>query len=139
MEDFDRCVDIVLRLEGGALITEDAGGGLTRYGISSKAHPALDVRNLTEQQAKDIYRTEYWNACGAEFLTWPMSLAVFDCAVNQGVSVAGEIANDALDVSEVLVMRMARYAKLAENRKDLRQYFRGWINRLVKVFDASRE
>jgi lysozyme family protein len=138
VEDFDKCVDIVIRLEGGDLLTSDAGG-VTKYGISSKAHPALDVRSLTLEQAKDIYRTEYWNACGAEFLTWPMSLAVFDCAVNQGVSVAVDIANDALDVSEVIVMRMARYSKLVENRKDLRQYFRGWISRLVKLWEASRE
>jgi lysozyme family protein len=137
-DEFDRCVDIVIRLEGGALLTTDVGGQ-TKFGISSKAHPALDVANLTLQQAKDIYRTEYWNACGAEFLTWPMSLAVFDCAVNQGVSVAVDIANDALDVSEVIVMRMARYSKLVENRKDLRQYFRGWISRLVKLWEASRE
>jgi lysozyme family protein len=138
VEDFDRCVDIVIRLEGGDMITADSGG-VTKWGISTKAHPDLNVRNLTLEQAKEIYRKEYWNACGAEFLTWPMNLAVFDCAVNQGVSVAVDIANDALDVAEVIVMRMRRYAKLADNRKDLRQYFRGWIGRLVKVWDASRE
>jgi lysozyme family protein len=137
-DDFDRCVDVVIRFEGGDMITTDSGG-TTKWGISTKAHPTLDVRNLTREQAKDIYRSEYWVASGAEFLNWPMNLAILDCAVNQGVSIAVDIANDALDVAEVLVMRMIRYAKLAENRKDLRPYLRGWLNRLVKVWDASRE
>ena len=131
-------MDIIIRLEGGDMVTEDAAG-ITKWGISSKWHPTLDVKNLTLEQAKAIYRREYWDACGAEYLTWPMNLVVMDAAVNQGVSVAVEIANDALDAAEVIVMRMVRYAKLVENRKDLRPYFRGWINRLVRIYDSIRE
>lgn len=40
-------------------ITEDAGGK-TKFGISEHAYPALDIDSLTLEEAKDIYKKDYW-------------------------------------------------------------------------------
>jgi len=40
-------------------------GGLTKYGIDKASHPHVDIKNLTEPQARAIYQDE-WNKCGAE-------------------------------------------------------------------------
>lgn len=50
------------KFEGG--YSNDSGGP-TMYGISSKAHPGLDVSSLTPERAKDMYKSEYWDAIGA--------------------------------------------------------------------------
>ena len=52
----------VLRREGGAKLTKDPDdpGGTTKYGISKRANPDVDVENLTEDEAVLIYLDKYW-------------------------------------------------------------------------------
>jgi lysozyme family protein len=63
-------------------VTTDSGG-LTRWGISHKAYPALDIKNLSYEDARDIYHSDYW--C-SEYDAMPQGVAnkVMDCAVNMG-------------------------------------------------------
>lgn len=95
---FERAVEIVLEAEG--VLSEDArdDGGLTKYGISQKAYPALDIRALTRLQAIDIYRRDYWNRVRGDDLAWAFALPVFDCAVNQGAGTAVKLFQKALRV-----------------------------------------
>lgn len=51
-------LDFVLDLEGGQL-TRDAGG-LTRWGVSSNAHPEVNIVELTRPEAAAIYLRDYW-------------------------------------------------------------------------------
>lgn len=60
----------------------------TNFGISAASYPHLDIKNLTRQQADDIYRRDYWQASGADALPWPLCLLVFDTAVLHGVGTA---------------------------------------------------
>lgn len=60
----------------------------TKYGISACSYPHLDIRNITEAQADDIYRRDYWQASGADKLPWPACLIVFDTAILHGVGTA---------------------------------------------------
>ena len=86
--NFETAVNIVLMHEGGAAITNDPNdpGGLTRYGISKRSFPNLDIANLTLPQAKELYRRYYWDMCECDNLPNWARLIVFDCAVNQGVT-----------------------------------------------------
>ncbi len=62
--------------------------GITRRTLSKfREHPATieDVKHLTRFEAKNIYHTLYWQACVCDLLPEGIDLAVFDCAVNQGV------------------------------------------------------
>jgi lysozyme family protein len=60
MPGFERALAFTLRWEGGLSQDPDDPGGTTKYGISARAHPEVDVRNLTLEDAKEIYRKEYW-------------------------------------------------------------------------------
>ena len=78
----------ILQWEGGPKITNDPmdTGGVTKYGISQQANPDLDIRSLTESQARSVYVDRYWNAAHCNELPGYMQLLVFNCAVNCGVT-----------------------------------------------------
>jgi lysozyme family protein len=57
--DFDTSADFVLKQEGGMSNRPDDSGGETKYGVSKKSFPDVDVANLTPDAAKELYRN-YW-------------------------------------------------------------------------------
>lgn len=98
--NWQRSIDFVLRWEGGYQnVPNDSGnwtGGAvgkgenrgTKYGISAARYPHLDIRNLTLDRAKVLYRRDYWQASGADKQPWPLCLLVMDTAVLHGVGAA---------------------------------------------------
>ena len=40
----------------------------TKYGIAANTYPNLDIRNLTRDQAVEIYRRDFWEASQADEL-----------------------------------------------------------------------
>lgn len=83
-------VDRVIAREGGAKITNDPDdpGGLTKFGISQKSHPGLDIANLTYEQAKDIYIQTYYIKPGLQQLPEILQEVVFDYGVHSGPTTA---------------------------------------------------
>jgi len=135
--NFQRCVDFVIdELEGGDSLVVDTGGA-TRYGISSRGNPDVNVRELSRTGAEEIYRKRYWEPLNCDTLAWPMDLIVFDTAVNQGPAFAHALASDPGDYLEALMLRVERYAQSASDASR-RVYFRGWINRVLKVWRFAR-
>ena len=59
---FPDAVERVLAREGGYSDNPADRGGRTNFGISSGAYPDLDVSKLTREQAKEIYKRDYWQA-----------------------------------------------------------------------------
>jgi lysozyme family protein len=98
MTAFDRAFGVVIGHEGD--LSDDARdpGGLTRYGISQRAHPGVDVRNLTLAQAKQIYLERYWLPLRADAMPEAVALQVFDAAVNHGIKPAVRMLQRALGV-----------------------------------------
>lgn len=86
MTHFHRCIDFILIEEGGLSEHRADPGGLTHYGISQRSYPALDIRRLTLDDAKAIYRRDYWARIKGDQLPLGLDLVVFDMAVNAGVS-----------------------------------------------------
>jgi len=78
---FESAVAFVLDQEGDW--TTDTGGA-TRFGISQRAYPNMDLSSLTVEDAKRIYRRDYWDALTLGELPWPLDLAMLDVAVNLG-------------------------------------------------------
>jgi lysozyme family protein len=74
-------------------------GGCTKFGIDAADHPGLDIRSLTLDQATAIYRDGEWTQCHCDDLPKGIDTAVFDCAVNNGVHVAGTLLQRALIAS----------------------------------------
>lgn len=64
-------------------------GGETKYGISKRSYPHLDIAGLTLDAAKAIYEYDYWQATGNQEgfcseMHWPLDAVHFDCVVNVG-------------------------------------------------------
>lgn len=88
MTSFSPACDFVIdALEGGGVVVLDSGG-LTKWGISKKAHPDVDIENLTRDDAIEIYRRDYWDRLNLDRLPPSLALLVFDCGVNMGVEQA---------------------------------------------------
>ena len=98
-ENFNESLEIILDMEGRDKTSDHPAdkGGLTKWGISQNAHPELDIRSLTYEQAGEIYRTKYWDAVEADQLPAPIDLIVFDMAVNHGPGHAGRFLQSSIN------------------------------------------
>jgi lysozyme family protein len=83
---FDRSFDILLGHEGGYVNHSADPGGETRWGISKRSYPAEDIKNLSVDRAKQIYKRDFWDKCRCDELPPPLALLVFDASVNCGPS-----------------------------------------------------
>ena len=131
MSFFDAAFLLVVGEEGGYVNDPRDPGGETKYGISKRAYPALDIANLTLDQAKAIYRKDYWDALELGTKPWSIALLQFDAAVNQGQNFARRLSN--MDV-ECAVERALRYAESLQ----FSIYGKGWMTRLFRVFKLSQ-
>ena len=112
MDAFDQAFGLVISAEGGYSANQaDPGnwtGGRcgmgecrgTNWGISAAAYPQLDIHALTEAQAREVYRRDYWDRAGCGQLPPPLALLVFDAAVNNGVGRATRWLQAALGVAQ---------------------------------------
>lgn len=94
---FDEAFERVIGHEGGYVSDSRDPGGETRFGISKKQYPNVDIKSLTLDEAKAIYRRDYWNAIRGDMLG-DLAFDVFDAAVNQGVTVAIRMLQKSLGV-----------------------------------------
>jgi lysozyme family protein len=101
MADFKKAIEFVLKHEDAKLsgeITHDSGG-TTRFGISQKAHPNVDIEKLTLIEAEEIYRNEYWRKIrGDEIRDDEVASKLLDMAVNMGSHQAVVLCQRALNV-----------------------------------------
>ena len=51
---FETAYNFTASHEGKISKNENDPGGITKYGISKRAYPHLDIENLTPEQAKEI-------------------------------------------------------------------------------------
>ena len=98
MDVFEYAFDKTLKFEGGYVDDPDDPGGETRFGISKRSYPDVDIAALTEAQARDIYRRDYWDVLNLnEIRREPISSEIFDTAVNMGRTASIMIAQRALN------------------------------------------
>lgn len=123
-------------------------GGATRFGISARAHPGLDIRHLDQAHARALYAREYWVGAGCDRLAMPLAVVHFDAAVQHGPRRAIRFLQEELKVAvdglfgartqaalavvpaatliePLLARRRAFYAVQPAVR-----YHRGWRNRM---------
>lgn len=124
--------------DGKGTVTFDSGG-VTKYGVSQKWNPDIDVMNLSKEQAKKIMKERYWDKANIDMFPDNMKLLVFDAAVNQGPETALTMAAMAgNDPERFIALRRARYEQLAAD--DPAKYggnLRGWNNRLDRLSDKE--
>jgi lysozyme family protein len=158
MANFNDAIGKTLAKEGGAKFTDvpNDKGGATKYGISQAAYPNVDIRNLTDQQARDIYKRDYWDRVRGDDLTSQMIAEnLFDTAVNMGVRTASRLAQTMLSIqpadgiigsgslgvinqqdekefmAHFTLVKIGYYANLCNKDRTQSKFLLGWVNRAL--------
>lgn len=93
--NFEKSLKFVLQFEGGFSDRKDDPGGRTNFGITQRTYSAWrqrralsikDVKGITQDEVRQIYRGAYWDAIGADDLPGGVDCVSFDFAVNSGVA-----------------------------------------------------
>lgn len=88
---FDLAIELVLRHEGGYVNNPRDPGGETKYGISKRSYPRLDIKALTREQAVEIYHRDYWvDNRYCDLVSDGLAAKVLDIAVNVGAKRANK-------------------------------------------------
>jgi lysozyme family protein len=152
--DFDAAIEIVLKHEGGLTRDSRDPGGLTNFGISQRAYPQRNIAELTREDAKAIYRQDYWQAVRADQLPPDLRLHLFDAAVNAGVRQAiqwlqracavkvdgimgPETLRAAASTSGVKERMIAERLEFYTGLSNFSVFGRGWIRRVAQNIRLS--
>lgn len=156
---FMKIIPKVLNSEGGYVNHPSDPGGPTKYGIAYNYNKQIlhsmginNVRDLTYDQAKQIYYVKYWKPSGAiNIRDIDLAYIHFDAAVNCGIEQANlflarlshnplyfEADGKNLELwfslwKQYLAQRLSFYTH-AKNRKS---FLEGWINRMVDVIRTT--
>jgi lysozyme family protein len=157
-DGFKLCIQRIFELEGYISNDPDDPGGLTKWGISQRAFPDVDILALTEEKAEDLYREHYWDPLKGNIL-WagnpPVALLALDGAVQHGVANSILLLQRALKVKEdgvlgtismtaaakagvpelarLLALRAEFYVLLVQKKPPMVKYRNGWFQRLFKM------
>ena len=108
-ENYQKCLAQVLKYEGGYVDHPKDPGGPTNKGITQAVYdewrkksglPVQSVRNIAQSEVEAIYRQEYWDLISGDSLPSGVDFAVFDYAVNSGVSRAAKTLQAVVGVTQ---------------------------------------
>lgn len=122
----------------------------TNFGISAMSYPALDIKNLTVEQAKVIYKRDFWDRAKADQLHPAVAYQLFDMAVNHGngnairmLQRAAKVADDgqvgpatlgavsAMTVTDTIMRLNAERLEFISKLSTWPTYGRGWTVRVA--------
>lgn len=98
--NFDIAFDRLMGNEGGYVNDPADPGGETNWGISKRSYPNLDIRALTREDARRIYRTDFWQRGRMDDYDGAVAFQVFDIAVNSGIETAVRMMQRAAGVAD---------------------------------------
>lgn len=110
--ELEPAFQMLMELEGGGRLHTVPGdpGGTTKYGISQRAHPDVDIAGLTLEKALDIYRREYWEPLKLGAIqSQKIANEVFEFAVNAGFRPAARALQKALNAVALAVAEQHPY------------------------------
>lgn len=158
-EIFSKIIEKTLKHEGGYSNNSSDTGGETKYGISKRSYPNVDIKNLTLEQAKAIYKRDFWSNQGYSSIEdLDLASKVFDLGVNMGAKKATMLLQRALkangfktieddgiygsataialknaDSKKVLIALRSEaagyYRSLAAANQSQKIFLKGWLNR----------
>ncbi|MFZ0931236.1 MAG: glycosyl hydrolase 108 family protein [Syntrophobacteraceae bacterium] len=142
-EDFQKAVDDLIDNWEGTTYTEtpgDAGGG-TKFGISSRSYPNVDIKNLTRDQAVGIYYHDFWLKGGIDrippFTSKGDGLAqlkakVFNIGVLIGIFTAKSLlagCNYSLDMYKQILVK--HFEAIVIKHPEDGKFLKGWTRRAL--------
>lgn len=156
MSNFEEAVALILKHEGGYVNDQRDPGGETKYGISKRAYPNENIKNLTVERAKQIYRRDYWDRLRCEQMPYGVALTAFDFGVNAGVGVAARMlqgivgahndgiigpaslrAINAKDPAVLLRDYTAERMRYYSGLSGWKHYGKGWTRRILSVYKSA--
>jgi lysozyme family protein len=87
---FQKVFKNVIGIEGGYVNNPKDPGGETKYGISKRSYPTVDIKNLTLDGAQQIYWDDFWSKLKCDRMNPQLAEFVFDFAVNSGTGTAAK-------------------------------------------------
>ena len=157
MKTFNEIIEKVLEHEGGYVNDPTDLGGETKYGITKRFYPDVDIKNLTEEQAKEIYRKDYWDKNKVESLPQNLWHIYFDMCVNMGKRTAVKVLQRAavnkgrkievdgglgpmtigalkgVELDRVRAFRVKYYVDLITAKPEQEKFYLGWFRRATEV------
>ena len=157
LSEFEEIIERVLEHEGGYVNDPKDPGGETNFGIAKRSHPDVDIKNLTKEQATEIYKKVYWDKNRVGELPTHLKYIYFDMCVNMGrsraVKILQESANNKgknisvdggmgpmtlkaienVELERVRAFRVKYYADLVTRKPDLEKFYFGWFRRSLEV------
>lgn len=99
----------------------------TKFGIASHSYPDLDIKNLTLEQAKEIYYRDFWLPCKANekyTIDAPLIFQLFDASFHHGIRSAFKMLQRAVGVKDDGVMGSITYqAVVSQSLHDVLKRF----------------
>ena len=130
---FQNAVSGLLAREGGYNPKDGASGAPVNFGINQKANPDIDVKNLTAEQAKSLYKSRYWDAIDADKLPPQSAEIALDAAANQGVEYAKKlIQSTGGEPRKMLQQRTNDYLDLAKDPTQASN-LTSWLGRIADL------
>lgn len=153
LDAFESAMKFIRVIEGGKFFHKNDPGGFTNMGLTQRDYPNLDLKNITRQQADDIFRKDYWEKSIAQLLPYPVYISYFDAVVNTGVTRANKLLQKALNLkqdgkigpvtlaaikgikdSKEFAIKLADekqkfYENLTKSKPKLKSFIKGWTRR----------
>lgn len=151
-QNYDKCLPRLLKDEGGYTNDPSDSGGATNYGITiadykkyiNKNGTSADVKAMSVDQAKAIYRSKYWDALGCDDLASGVDYTCFDYGVNSGLGRPRNALKKFKDKTGVALIdaindeRQAFLSGLAASRPKDQKFLKGWTARVARVRAYSK-
>ena len=155
--NFNEIIETVLEHEGGYVNDPKDLGGETKYGITKRFYPEVNIKELTKEKAKQIYKDDYWDKNRVETLPQSLWHIFFDMCVNMGRRTAVKILQRAanskgrnidvdggmgpatlkavkgVEVERVRAYRVKYYSDLITKKPEQEKFYYGWYKRATEV------
>jgi lysozyme family protein len=148
-----KIIERTITHEGGYVFNPADPGGESRYGITKRNYPALDIKKLTKEQAVEIYRRDYYDAMHLDGIhSLRIRFKVFDIGVSAGPVISVKMLQgivgakdngvineetvtlvNAMNENDVLLallqMQLLHYGDIVSQQPERVASLKGWINR----------
>lgn len=149
--NFLRFIDRILGHEGGYVFNPRDPGGETKFGISKRSYPHLNIKDLTRDQAVQIYFEDFWLKIDGDHFATGISFQLLDSAVNSGIfqsirflQRAAGVADDGhygpisdkavktLSDSDLIMRFLAERLEFMTKQSTFDEFGKGWSRRIAQ-------
>jgi len=125
---FDCAIQKVLSNEGGYVNDSSDPGGETKYGISKRSYPDLNIQSLTLDNAKAIYYQDFWLKNNFDEIDDPqLSYKILDLSINMGAPRVIKFLQNLVKTKEDGIMGKITLAAI--NKADSKTLYNGLIQK----------